>query len=213
MEETIVSYGKGAQKCEIICRKGAVSLFRQGKLSREDVLITDVIYKNAQKGDEAPRSLIESVCGTGDPLMLILTSGEYNLSTAELRVLRDQAFQGVVAYIKRNYINPVGNREYTDESIKTVLDAVKVRGTINYREDAEANFNRVKKKILGKLPLKPKPGCIPYSATITWHQHSKLYNQFKAYLKSETPTSDGRSVVVEMLVPPKDIDRIIGLLE
>lgn len=214
MSTTIVSYGRKPERCEIICKKDTVTLYRQGKLDKSKVLVTDTIYKDAQKGDVVPQQLLVSVFGEGvsntDAVEKILTEGEYSISTNELRALRDAAYRGVVAYIKRNYINPVGDREYTESSIESALESVKVRGSIDHNQSAEANFNKIKKKLQGKFPLKPKPGCIPYSVELTWTQHSKYYNQFKSYIQSETQTNTGYTM--ELLVPPKDMDRIARLL-
>ena len=214
MDSITVTYGQPPNRCELICFKDTVTPYRQGKLPRSKVLVTETIYKNAQKGDQASQELIQSTFGHTDrdqAIEQMLSEGEYPMSTAELRELRDMAYCAVVTYVKKNYLNPVGDREYSESTIRTALDECRCRAKVDHRRSAEDNFLTIKKKLICKLPLKPRPGSIEYTVELTWIQHSKLYNQLKPYIQSETGTPDGTGCALVLLVPPKDMDRIAKL--
>jgi len=211
---TIVTYGKGSNKCELVCKKDTIIPYRKGTLSKAEVLVSDSVYQDHKKGHVASRQLIETVFGSGaDPITAIdtiLEKGEFNMSTNELRALKEQAYRAVIAHIKRTYLNPSGDREYTESTIASALEACNVKGQIDHRRSAEANFDGIKKKLLGKFPMKPKPGSVPYSVHLNWKQHGKLYGQLKQYVIAEHTVHDGYDL--DLLVPPQVMEQILRLV-
>lgn len=201
--------------CEILCYKDTVTLYRQGKVSKHNTLMSDTIYKDAQKGNAASNELIQSAFGHTDipsAIEQILTEGEFSMSTAELRSLKSVAVRAVIGYIKKNYLNPTGDREYTESTIESALNNCKCIAQIDHRKSAEQNFNAIKSRLLGKFMLKPKPGSIPWSVSLSWKQHAKLYAQYKPYVQTMTNNPDGQGCTLELLIPPKDIDKMKTIL-
>lgn len=208
---TVITYKK---TCEILCHKDTVLGYRQGTLPKNKVLVSDTIFKNAQKGDTVSTDQLLEVFGHCDQdkaIDYILMHGDYHMSTNELRELKNVAYQKVIAYIKKNYLNPVGDREYTESTIIAALEQCRCKASIDYKRSGEANFRAIKNKLQGKLMLKPKPGSVPMTVFVSWRDHAKLYTQYKPYLQNETADKDGQGCYMNLLVPPKDVERISRL--
>lgn len=150
-----VKYTKGKTTFEILCHAGTVEKFRDNKLGLDNVLVTDDIYKNLQKGEKAKSSELMAVFGTSNMrecLETMIRSGEYQISVAERREKVEQKRNEIIHYIHNNHIDPKTNRPHPLTRIQNAMDQIKP--IIDPSKSAEFQSKEILKKMVGHLALK-----------------------------------------------------------
>jgi hypothetical protein len=55
---------KGGGKWEVACRPSKVEAFKEGKIKKSELLVSDEPFQDFKKGDHAPKDKIEAAFGT-----------------------------------------------------------------------------------------------------------------------------------------------------
>lgn len=209
-EQQIVKFKADKQNFEVACKPGAVLKYRQGKLgSLDNVILTDVVFKNFSKADRAKNTELIAAFGTDNMMECIkqiVERGEFQLSAGERKEKQVQKKNEIVTYIHKYYIDPRSKLPHPVARIESALEELKV----NIDPDAPADRQALEfvKKLLGKLPLKRSE----MGATLTIpHQYvAQCASLLRARvsISKENYTTNGCSYVVSMA--PGDYDKLLA---
>lgn len=193
---------------EVICYPDTLHKFRTNKLTAEQTYITPTIFKNASKGDVANSESLNKAFKTLDQtqcLLTILNKGSYNLTTNELRQLKEQKRREIIHYIHKNFLNPQTNYPWPLSVIETALKDSKI--PIDHKRTASSQFDKFKTKFVTKLPLKTLETLtgkllIPYTS---WNKQG-----VQAHIRSSTTVTKedygDKGVSVEISLNQKKYD-------
>lgn len=152
-DKTIVKY----KNLEVICKPEKMVFYRQGKLSIDDVIMSDDIYTNASKFNKASATDLKKYLNI-DNIMecrkLILDNGEFPLTTKELREMTQQKRNEIINYIHKTYIDPSTKKPYSTNLIDSTLTNIKMR--IDPHIPAINQFEKSKRQIANEIRLKEK---------------------------------------------------------
>jgi len=130
--------------------------YKNGKeVNLRDVLKSDQIFSDAQKGMAASEHMLENVFETKDPLKIadiIIKEGEIQLSAEYRKKLRDQKRNKIIDLLHRNSINPQTNAPHPRDRLSSALDESKVR--IEEFKSAEEQIETVIGQIKTILPIR-----------------------------------------------------------
>lgn len=191
----IVRLKKGKQVFEVITNEGSVLKYREGNLGWDKVLVTDVIFKNSSKGDQANETDLESAFDTSDHqkiLQSIVEKGDLQVSAAERKEALEKKKKELLGFLHKNFIDPKTNLPHPMVRLEQALENSK------YRVDADGpvakQSQELIKALLGKLSflkseiegtLLSKPVIFlssPYSISSIrrfMHQYRALYGGYQ----------------------------------
>lgn len=139
---------------ELLCKPETVTKYREGKLSVSSTVITDIIFTNSNKGDQASASDLKKVFNTEDInscIKTILDKGTFKLTKNELKEKVNQKRKKVCNLFNENYINPKNGLPYTITMWDSILTENKI--IIDPEKSADTQMNDIKKKLLGKVAM------------------------------------------------------------
>jgi len=121
----VVKLNKDGKHFEIACYRNKVLNYRQGiETDLSEVLQTERVFVNAQKGEFANQKVLQQVFGTTDELaicQIILTTGHVQVSDLE-RSQQSQAMHRMIAtFISEHCISPQDGRSYTVTQISHAM--------------------------------------------------------------------------------------------
>ncbi|MBW2987991.1 ribosome assembly factor SBDS [Candidatus Woesearchaeota archaeon] len=149
-------YRSGSNKFEVVVDPDLAMEFREGKaVEIRDVLKSEYIFSDAQKGNLASEHLLKQVFGTDDVLLVaekIVKEGEVQLSAEFRRKLREQKRRRILDIIHRNSINPQTNTPHTIERLEAALEEAKVR--VDEFKKPEDQVQTVLKAIQSIIPIR-----------------------------------------------------------
>lgn len=206
---TVVTLTINNCKCEILCKKETVLAYRNKKLLIDDVLISDEIYKNASRGNvlsSVDFSKIFDKKTKQEALKIILESGNYKLTTNEIREQIKQKRNQLIHYIKSNYVHANGNI-YSIEQIDTILTKCNVK--INLKVSCEHIFKQNRRKIENYMVLKISKG-LQTTYTIPYDIYGKVQNVLYPY--QTNITYNDANVVIDINIPNNKIECITNIL-
>lgn len=154
-DTTLVKYGKGKNTVEILCKKETVIKYRDGKLKKDKILVTDIIYSNSSKGNQAKDKDLIALFGTtnnDECIDTILKHGIFQLSSKELKDKRDLKKYEFINYIHKHYQDPNTSLPYSTKLLEEVIDKLHISW-----DDPSSTDNMVKKyksKITNHIRLK-----------------------------------------------------------
>ena len=147
---------KGNTKFEVVVDPELAIAYRRGKdVELEDVLKSDEIFSDAQKGMLASEHLMEQFFKTKDKRKvaeIIIKEGEIQLTAEFRRKLREQKLNRIVNIIHRNSINPQTNTPHPEERIRAAIEQAKLK--IDEFKPAEDQVERIIKDIAGIIPIR-----------------------------------------------------------
>lgn len=122
----IAHYEHGGHRFEIIIATEAIESLRQGK----DVdiiaeMASDMVFKDAKKGDKASEDVMKDVFGTADIREVareIALKGKVQLTTEQRRRMRESMRLQVIAYIARNAMNPQTRAPHPPARIEAAME-------------------------------------------------------------------------------------------
>ena len=125
MNSTLLKY----KSFEIYCKSGLIDMYRESNLPISKVLVTDKIYSDIKKGNEAKVSDLKKIFGTDnydDCVKVMLDFGEYSMSTEERRKKVDLRKREIISYITKNYTDIKNNNKISVELIEEILKKLKL---------------------------------------------------------------------------------------
>ena len=108
-EHSIARLVVGSEKFEILVNPERAWQMKQGsKIDIREVMINDVIYRDAKKGIRASRDTIQKVFKTTDPYEVgkqIILRGEIQLTAKQRKDLIESKRKQIITFISRNCID------------------------------------------------------------------------------------------------------------
>lgn len=155
-KHVIARYEAKGHRFEILVDPDRALELKLGKsISIDDVLVSDVIYKDAKKGLKASPEALREVFGTDDPRTVaveIIKRGDIPLTAEQRRKLIEEKRLQIVNLIAKNAVDPKTKLPIPAKRIELALEQARV--TIDPFKPAEAQFEEIVSEIARVLPLK-----------------------------------------------------------
>lgn len=201
IENTIVArFEKGGERFEVLVDPKLAYDYRTGaKKDLGKVLVTEEVFKDANKGERQTSSAIQKAFGTTDPEKVahkILMEGEIQLTTEHRRKVLEEKKAKIVAVIARNAVDPRTKAPHPPQRIQAALEQAKVH--IDAFKGAEEQVPAVVEALREILPISMEQAKI--AVKIPAEHAPKVYGLLKEFgIKQEQWESSGALVaVVEM---------------
>ena len=205
MAQTTLKY-KGL---ELLCKVNTIEKFRQGKLGKDKVVLTDEIFKSIQKGERANTADLENVFEISDMskcIDMMLEKGIYPLSANERKEIVVRKRQEIVAYIHNHYIDPKNKLPIPVTRIEIALTDMKAK--VDYQTPLDKLLQPILKKLPETIPVKKQEG-ITGTLKIDHQYLGQGYGIIAKYSKiqSEDYGADGCEMVVSII--PSDYENFL----
>ncbi|MEM0232686.1 MAG: ribosome assembly factor SBDS [Candidatus Nezhaarchaeales archaeon] len=155
-EHSIARLVVGSEKFEILINPEKAWQLKQGaKVDVKEVMINDVIYKDARKGLRASREALQKNFRTLDPYEIgkvIVLRGEIQLTAKQRRELIENKRKQIITFISRNCVDSKTGLPIPPTRVEVLLNEVKV--SIDPFKDAEEQALEVIKALKAKIPIK-----------------------------------------------------------
>jgi ribosome maturation protein SDO1 len=198
---TIARLSREGETFEILVKPEQAFSYRLGKLmSMSQVLVSDTIFSDANKGLKPPEDLIQKAFGTTDPIQIasiILKKGSLQLTTEQRRQLTEDKRKQIISFISRQCVDPRTNLPHPPTRIEQAME--QVHYPIDPFKDVEEQAKEIIKLLRPILPLKMEQ--ISVAVRIPPEYAGKVYGTVKGFgtIKREEWRADGSwFTVVEM---------------
>ncbi len=128
--------------------------FRQGKTELDNVLVSDEIFSDVEKGEKISDEILNKTFGTADKKEIakrILKEGDIQIPKELRAELIEKKKQKIAGIISRISINPMTKAPHPLERILNAMDKKGVN--INYYKSADDQVQKVIEKIKEELPI------------------------------------------------------------
>jgi len=190
---TIARFSKDGVQFEILVKPDKALDYRMGKLSSlSEVLVTETIFSDANKGTKVSEEALRKVFGTTDQLKVadaILKKGTLQLTTEQRRKMIEEKRRQIIAFISKNCVDPKTNLPHPPMRIEQAMQ--QIHYSIDPFKPTEEQAREVIKLLRQILPLKIEQ--ISISVHIPAGYAAKAYGTLKAFgtIKHEEWRSDG----------------------
>ncbi|MBS7659900.1 MAG: ribosome assembly factor SBDS [Candidatus Bathyarchaeia archaeon] len=190
---TIARISRGNEHFEILVKPDKALDYRLGKLSSiTEVLVTETIFSDANKGTKVSEESLRKAFGTTDPLKVadvILKKGILHLTTEQRRKMIEDKRRQIIDFISKNCVDPRTNLPHPPMRIEQAME--QIHYSIDPFKPAEEQAREVVKLLRQILPLKMEQ--VSVSVRIPAEYAAKVYSVLKAYgtIKHEEWRSDG----------------------
>jgi ribosome maturation protein SDO1 len=180
----IVRYVSKGEKFEMIVDSELAWEYRLGKrTSLENILISDTIYKDANKGERATVASLQKVFGTTDVMKIadiIIKKGDLPITAERRNRLIEENRKKIINIITRNCIDTRTNAPLPPSRVENILKELKVR--IDPFASAEEQATEIIKEIKKVIPIKIAKAIIQIQIPVEYA--SKTYNQIIAKMST-----------------------------
>jgi ribosome maturation protein SDO1 len=180
----IVRYVSKGEKFEMIVDSELAWEYRLGKrTSLENILISDTIYKDANKGERATVASLQKVFGTTDVMKIadiIIKKGDLPITAERRNRLIEENRKKIINIITRNCIDTRTNAPLPPSRVENILKELKVR--IDPFASAEEQATEIIKEIKKVIPIKIAKAIIQIQIPVEYA--SKTYNQVIAKMST-----------------------------
>jgi ribosome maturation protein SDO1 len=193
MTQTTVRIKKAGKHFEILVDLEDAMKFKRGESSFIQAE-TDVIFRDAKKGDRAPSVDLEAAFGTTDPNVIIpkiVKEGEV-LTTQDFRdAEHEKKIKQVVDFLSKNAVDPKTGNPHTPERIKNALEQAHINiKNVPVENQISEILEKINKLIPIKLNVKKVKIVIPAIHT------GRAYGVITPYKESEDWLNDGSLEVI-----------------
>ena len=156
MEQAVIARLETAgQKFEILVDPELAMKLKKGeKVSFNDLLAIDTVFKDSAKGTAQSEESLNKVFGTTQiekSAERIITHGQVQLTTEQRRDLREQKRREIVQLISRNAMNPQTNGPHPVQRIENALNEAKIH--VDEFQTAEEQLPEILKEIKKLIPI------------------------------------------------------------
>ncbi len=175
--------------------------FRKGKsVGLDDVLASDMIFKDVKKGEKASEHLMSKYFGTTDHREIaikIIKKGEVQLTTEYREKEREEKRKQIINIIHRNAVDPKTGLPHPPLRIENALTEAKVK--IDENKTAEDQVQDIIKELRSVLPIRfeTKEVAVKIPAKYAGSSYSAL-KQYGKLLKDEWQNDGSLVAVVEL---------------
>lgn len=198
---TVARLTHEGERFEILVNPDKALAYRLGKTtSLSEVLVSDTIFTDANKGTKPSEEKLRKAFGTTDPLQVaqvIIKKGVLQLTTEQRKQLIEDKRKQIVALISRQCVDPRTNLPHPPLRIEQAMR--QIHYSIDPFKEAEEQAKDVIKLLREILPLKTEQ--VQVALRIPPQYASKAYGTVKSFgtIKKEEWRSDGSwQAVVKM---------------
>jgi ribosome maturation protein SDO1 len=152
-------------------------LLRNGKeVDLKVLMISEIIYKDARKGEKASEESIKKNFGTTESKIVvenIIKKGELQLTTEQRRQMVENKRKQIIAFIARNCIDPQSGAPHPPTRIENAMDNVRIN--IDPFKSVEEQAQDVIKMLRVTLPLKISQVALMVKAS---KEHASRVNSY-----------------------------------
>lgn len=195
---TIVRYQTKAEKFEILVDPEKGLAYKRGEITElGNVLMIDIIFSDANKGEKASAEKLEKAFETNDPLEVaaqIFEKGTFQLNAQQRKEMLDQKLKQIIQIISRTYVDPTTKLPHPPVRIENALSDIRL--VIDPFKNAE---EQVKDIVQALRPiLRMSSENIQIAVKIPAEYSSKSYGIAKDYgeIKRDEWQNDGSWVAV-----------------
>ncbi|MFH0970008.1 MAG: ribosome assembly factor SBDS [Candidatus Diapherotrites archaeon] len=198
LEDAVIArYTKEGKHFEIFVDPDlALKLKRNQSIRLDDLLVTDTIYTDAKKGEEAKEGDIQNVFHTLDIKEIapkIVKEGEVHLTTEQRRLLREEKRKAIVDFISRNAFNPQTHSPHPPVRIENALAELKIQ--VDEWKDVSSQVNEILPKLRRLLPISMEKVQIAFKIPPTYA--STALNLLHRYeVKKQEWQGDGSLIAI-----------------
>ncbi len=175
--------------------------YKQGNAKLSDALVSDAIYKDTKKGEQASESDLKEIFGSDDVNLIsekIIKDGEIQLTTEYRTKLRDNKKKEVIDLIVRNAMDPKTGLPHPPQRIENAMNEAGIK--IDEFKNAESQIKDIVRGMTSVLPISYELKRVAFTVPAEFTGAS--YAVFKRYgtILKEDWQNDG-SLVVDVEVP------------
>jgi len=198
---TIVRLTHEGEHFEILVKPDPALDYRLGKTKAlSEVLVSDIIYTDANKGTKPSEDKLKKAFGTNDTLKIaetIIRRGMLQLTTEQRRHMIEEKRKQITFFISRNCVDPRTNLPHPQMRIEQAME--QIHYSIDPFKETEEQARDIIKLLRPILPIKMEQ--VSVNVRIPPEYASKAYGSVKGFgtIKREEWRADGSWVaVVEM---------------
>ena len=198
---TIVRLSIGQDKFEIMVKPDPALDFKNGKKTDvENIMISDEIYSDANKGSRASNEKLLKYFKTTNSMEIaeqILIKGDLSLNTDQRRKLVEEKKKQISQYINKSFVDPRSHLPHPITRIEAAMNEARV--TIDPFKQVDEQTKTIIDSLRKILPLKSE--MLELIVRVPPEYSAQSYNVFKhmGEFKSEQWLSDGSLQVVVMI--------------
>jgi ribosome maturation protein SDO1 len=198
---TIARLTKENEHFEVLVKPAKALDYRNGKIAAiTDVLVTETIFSDANKGTRIAEEQLRKAFGTTDTLIIadtILKKGTLQLTTEQRRKMVEDKRKQVIDFISRQAVDPKTNLPHPPTRIENAME--QIRYPIDPYKPIEEQARDIVKLLRPILPLKIEQ--VSVNVHIPAEHAARAYGAIKASgtIKHEEWRGDGSwSGTIEM---------------
>jgi len=175
-EATVARLKTQGERFEILIDPDKALAFKHGEKA-DDFLVTDYVFKDAQKGEKASEEVLKKIFHTTDVLEIskvILKKGEFLYTAEQRKKMIEEKKKAIITLLSQG-IDPRTGYPHPLRRIEDALEKAKVH--IDPSKSAQEQWENILKKIRPILPIKFEMREI--AVKIPAHYSSRTYGVLK----------------------------------
>ena len=197
-EYTIVRHQIGGEKFEILVDPDKGLAYKKGEIGEvANVLMTDFIFTDANKGEKASADKLEKIYGTSEALevaKIMFEKGTFQLNAQQRKEMMEQKHKQIINIISKTYVDPKTKLPHPPLRIQNAMEEAKIN--IDPLINAEEQVQEIVDALRSILPMSSEN--IQIALKIPAEYTGKSYGTVKNYgtIKREEWQNDGSWVAV-----------------
>jgi len=190
---TVARITKDNEHFEVLVKPQKALDYRMGKITAlSEVLVTETIFSDANKGTKVAEENLRKAFGTTDPLKvadIILKKGTLQLTTEQRRKMIDDKRKQIIDFISRQCVDPKTNLPHPPLRIENALE--QIHYPIDPFKPVEEQAKEIIKQLRTILPLKMEQ--VSVGVHIPAQYSARAYGTIKGFgtIKREEWRPDG----------------------
>jgi len=190
---TIARLSKGNEHFEVLIKPEKALAFRMGKTTAiTEVLVTETIFSDANKGTKVSEETLSKTFGTIDPQKvaeMILKKGTFQLTTEQRRRMIESKRKQIIAFISRQCVDPRTKLPHPPLRVEQAME--QIHYSIDTFKPVEEQAKDIIKLLRSILPLRMEQ--VSVAVRIPPEYSAKAYGTIKGFgtIKREEWRGDG----------------------
>ncbi len=206
----IARYEAKGHRFEVLVNPDLALKVKEGKeVNVNELLVGDIVYKDARKGLKASPEALREVFGTDDiekVAVEIVRRGELQLTAEQRRAIIEAKKRRIINFISKNAVDPKTKLPIPPKRIELAMEQARV--TIDPYRSVEAQAQEIVSKIARIIPIKIARALL--SIIVPPQYSGRIYKLLSGLgdIKKSRWRSDG-SLEVELEIPAGLQDEVI----
>jgi ribosome maturation protein SDO1 len=195
---TVVRHQTGGEKFEILVDPDKGLLYKNGEIGEvANVMMADIIFTDAKKGEKASTEKLENTYGTSDAFevaKIMFEKGTFQLNAQQRKEMVEQKHKKIIYIISRTYVDPKTKIPHPPQRIQNAMEEAKI--SIDPFIEAEEQVQEIVDTLRSILPMSSEN--IQIALKIPAEYTGKSYGTVKNYgtIKREEWQNNGSWVAV-----------------